>query len=158
MKIALGADGYGFDLKQEIKNYLLEQGLEITDIGIDDSEAQTPYYQTAATVAQQVAEQRVERGILFCGTGMGMAIIANKHPGIYAAVCENTEAARLSRAINNSNILTLGGLLTTPQVARGIVDTWLSTEFTQGWEPAIQEWLHHSMGDIAQLEARQFPG
>lgn len=157
MKIVLGADGYGFHLKQEIKNYLVEKGLNIEDVGVKDSDAQTPYYQTASEVARQVASQQVERGILVCGTGMGMAIIANKHPGIYAAPCENTETARMSRSINNANILTLGGLITTPQVAQNIVDVWLSTKFTQGWEAPVQEWLHHSMKDIAQIEAQQFP-
>lgn len=156
MKIALGADSYGFDLKQEVKKYLLDKGLEIEDIGVSDRNSETPYYQTASFVAQQVANHQVNRGILVCGTGMGMAIIANKHPGIYAAVCENAEAARMSRSINNSNILTLGGLVTTPQVAQEIVDTWLTTEFTQGWEFAVQEWLHNSMKDIAQLETQQF--
>lgn len=156
MKIALGADGYGFHLKQEIKNYLVEKGLEIEEFGINDANALTPYYQTAAEVAKQVANHQVERGILVCGTGMGMAIIANKHPGIYAAPCENAGTARMSRSINNSNILTLGGLITTPQVARDIVDVWLSTEFTQGWEPPVQEWLHNSMKDIVLLETQQF--
>lgn len=156
MKIALGADSYGFELKQEVKKYLLEKGLEVEDVGIRDHNAETPYYQTAFEVAKQVANHQVNRGILVCGTGMGMAIIANKYPGIYAAVCENAEAARMSRSINNSNILTLGGLVTTPQVAQEILDTWLTTEFAQGWEFSVQEWLHHSMKDIAQLETQQF--
>ena len=157
MKIALGADSYGFDLKQEVKNYLLDKGLEIEDVGVSDHDAEKPYYQTASEVAKQVANHKVNRGILVCGTGMGMAIIANKHPGIYAAVCENAEAARMSRSINNSNILTLGGFVTTPEIAREIVDAWLNTEFTQGWESSIQEWLHNSMKDISQLETQQFP-
>ena len=156
MKIALGADGYGFDLKQEIKNYLVEKGLEIEDVGINDADAPTPYYQTASEVAKQMANRQVDRAILICGTGMGMAIIANKHPGIYAAPCENTGTARMSRSINNSNILTLGGLITTPRVAQDIVDVWLNTEFTQDWESPIQAWLHNSMKDIAQLETQQF--
>ena len=156
MKIALGADSYGFHLKQEIKNYLVEKGLEIEDAGINDSNTQTPYYQTASEVAWRVVNHQVAKGILVCGTGMGMAIVANKHPGIYAAPCENAETARMSRSINNSNILTLGGLITTFQVAKSIVDVWLSAEFTQGWEASIQEWLHNSMKDIAQLETQQF--
>lgn len=156
MKIALGSDNHGFDLKQEVKNHLLDKGFEIEDVGVSDRNAETPYYQTASLVAKYVANHQVNRGILVCASGMGMAIIANKHPGIYAAVCENAEAARLSRSINNSNILTLGGLVTTPQVAQEIVDTWLTTEFTQGWELSVQEWLHNSMKDIAQLETQQF--
>lgn len=153
MKIAIGADSYGFELKQQVKNYLLNQGLEVEDVGVSECHAQTPYYQTASEVARRVASQQVNRGILVCGTGMGMAIIANKHPGIYAAVCENAEAARRSRSINNSNILTLGGFVTTPQVAQEIVDTWLTTEFTQGWEPSIQEWLLDTPTEDSALDS-----
>lgn len=156
MKIFLGADSYGFDLKQAVKNYLLDQGLDVEDLGIKESNEQTPYYQTASKVARSVADGTGNRGILICGTGMGMAIIANKHQGIYAAVCENTEAARMSRSINNSNILTLGGFVTKPQIAQEILDIWLNTEFTEGWDSSIQNWLHNSMEDIAQIEVEKF--
>ncbi|NEP61595.1 MAG: RpiB/LacA/LacB family sugar-phosphate isomerase [Symploca sp. SIO2G7] len=156
MKIALGADSYGFDLKEAVKQHLLNKGIEIEDLGIKEHQTQTPYYQTASEVAQRVGSQQVDRGLLVCGTGMGMAIIANKHPGVYAAVCENTNAAEKSRSINNSNILTLGGLITSPEVAVEIVDTWLTTEFTSGWDSPIQQWLENSMNDIAVLEDQQF--
>ncbi|NEO66946.1 MAG: RpiB/LacA/LacB family sugar-phosphate isomerase [Moorea sp. SIO4G2] len=156
MKIAVGADSYGFDLKQAVKEYLINKGIEIEDVAINEQEAETPYYQIASEVAQRVGNQQADRGILVCGTGMGMAIIANKHPGVYAAVCENTNAAEKSRSINNSNVLTLGGFITSPEVAVEIVDTWLTTEFTSGWEPPIQEWLENSIKDIAILENEQF--
>lgn len=87
---------------------------------------------------------------------MGMAIIANKCPGIYAAVCETIEAAEMSRSLNNINILMLGELLTTPHFAKKIIDVWLTTEFTKGWKPSTQEWLHQSMKDIEQIENQQF--
>ncbi|NER32045.1 MAG: RpiB/LacA/LacB family sugar-phosphate isomerase, partial [Symploca sp. SIO1C4] len=122
MKIVLGADSYGFNLKEAVKQHLLNKRIEVEDIGINDHEDQTPYYQTASEVAQRVGSQQAKRGILVCGTGMGMAIIANKHPSVYAAVCENTKAAIQSRSINNSNVLTLGGFVTPPEVAIEIVD------------------------------------
>ena len=156
MKIALGADGYGFELKRAIASYLLAQGHSIEDAGIATSDDETPYYQTAAVVAKQVSAGQVDRGILVCGTGMGMAIIANKFPGVYAAVCENTHAAEKSRSINNANVLTLGGMFTTPQLAQEILNTWLSTDFAQGWDPAIQAWLENSLTEIAELESTQF--
>ena len=156
MKIALGSDSDGFNLKQTVKNYLLNKGLEIEDIGVKNADEEIPYYDIATAVAKQVATQQVERGILLCGTGMGMAIIANKYPGIYAAVCETIEAAQMSRSINNANILTLGQLLTTPHLAEKIVDVWLTTQFTEGWKSSTQEWLHKSMEDIEQIENQQF--
>ncbi len=156
MKIALGADSDGFNLKEAVKKHLQDKGLEVEDVGVSDSTSETPYYQVASQVAKRVGSQQADRGILVCGTGMGMAIIANKHPGVYAAVCENTNAAEKSRSINNSNVLTLGELVTTSSVARDIVDTWLTTEFTQGWDARIQQWLQNSMKDIAQLEEQEF--
>ncbi|NJK74958.1 MAG: RpiB/LacA/LacB family sugar-phosphate isomerase [Oscillatoriales cyanobacterium RU_3_3] len=158
MKIVLGADPYGFNLKEAVKQYLQDKGVEIEDLGVSDTAKETPYYQVASEVAKQVGSHQADRGILVCGTGMGMAIIANKHPGVYAAVCETTYAAEKSRSINNSNVLTLGGFITTPEAAREIVDIWLSTQFTQGWEQPIQEWLQNSMQDIAQIEEQQFGG
>lgn len=156
MKIAIGADPHGFSLKEAVKRHLQHKGLEIEDIGVRESTQETPYYQIASEVAKLVGSRQVDRGILVCGTGMGMAIVANKHPHIYAAVCENSYAAKQSRSINNSNILTLGGFVTTPKMAEEIVDTWLTTEFTQGWKASIQSWLSNSMKDIAQIEKQQF--
>jgi len=156
MKVVLGADPYGFNLKEVLKKHLQDKGVEVEDMGVSDTAKETPYYQVASEVAKQVGSHQAERGILVCGTGMGMAIIANKHSGVYAAVCENSYAAEKSRSINNSNVLTLGEFITTPEVAKEIVDTWLATEFTQGCEQT--EWLHNSMQDIAQIEKQEFGG
>jgi len=114
------------------------------------------YYNTADEVAQRISNGEFERAILVCGTGMGMSIIANKHPGIYAAVCESTFAAAKSRSINNSNILTLGAMVTTDAVAKDIIEVWLKTELTEGWEASLQEWLKNSMEDISSFEHKQF--
>ncbi|MGD1703958.1 RpiB/LacA/LacB family sugar-phosphate isomerase [Dapis sp. BLCC M229] len=118
MKIAIGSDYYGFDLKEAVKQHLQNKGIEIEDIGVNNSTEEKPYYQVAAQVSKMVGSQQVERGILVCGTGMGMAIIANKYPHVYAAFCENSFAAEKSRSINNSNVLTLGGFVTTTLVAQ----------------------------------------
>lgn len=156
MKIAIGADSYGLPLKDSIKKYLASNNYEIQDFGVNDSSDPTPYYQTADEVSQRVSRGEFERAILICGTGMGMSIIANKHPGIYAAVCENTFSAEKSRSINNSNVLTLGSMVTTEMIAKDIVEVWLNTQFTEGWEPSIQDWLRNSMDDVSSLEQKQF--
>lgn len=156
MKIIIGADSYGFNLKETVKKHLQAKGIEVEDLGVRNPNTDTPYYQIASEAAQKVGNKEADRGILVCGTGMGMAIIANKHSHVYAAVCENTYAAEKSRSINNSNVLTLGGLVTTPHMAQEIVDIWLKTRFTQGWETPIQEWLHNSMEDIRKIEQQQF--
>ncbi len=156
MKIAIGADLYGLPLKDSIKEYLISNDYEIKDYGVNDSSNNTPYYKIADDVAQCIRSGEFERAILICGTGMGMSIIANKHSGIYAAVCECTFAAEKSRSINNSNILTLGSMVTTEAVAKDIVAVWLKTEFMQGWDPSIRDWLKNSMDDISSFEHKQF--
>jgi ribose 5-phosphate isomerase B len=151
MEIAVGADPYGTKLLQAVKAHLQQAGHAVHDVGGD-----RPYYEIARDVARRVGGGQAERGVLVCGTGMGMAIIANKFPGVYAAVCENPEAAEKSRSINDANVLTLGELVTRPQAAAAIVDRWLATEFTQGWEPSVQEWLRNASHDITRLEAETF--
>ncbi len=156
MKIITGSDFYGFPLKESVKEYLQNIGYEVTDCGVDSAENETPYYSIASSVAKRIINGEFERGILICGTGMGMSIIANKHPGIYASVCESTFAAEKSRSINNSNVLTLGAMVTTDSVAKEIVDVWLKTEFTEGWDVSIKNWLHNSLDDISAFEEKQF--
>lgn len=156
MKIAMGADLYGFPLKESVKAYLKSKDYKITDYGVHETSDPTPYYTTADKVAKSLGKGEHDKAVLVCGTGMGMAIIANKHPGIYAAVCESTFAAEKARSINNSNILTMGSMVTTAAVARDIVDIWLTTRFTEGWDETIQAWLKTSMGEIASIERHQF--
>lgn len=156
MKIAIGADSYGLSLKASVKEYLINKNYDVIDYGINDPSELTPYYNTADNVAKSVCNGEIDKAILVCGTGMGMSIIANKHPDVYAAVCESTFAAEKSRSINNANILTLGSMVTTEAVAKDIVDVWLKTEFTEGWNESIQEWLKNSMADISSLEQNQF--
>jgi len=156
MRIAIGADSYGLPLKETVKEYLVNKDFEITDLGVAQSDDDTPYYRIADDIAKRVNNKEFNRAILVCGTGMGMAIIANKHPGIFAAVCETPFASEKSRSINNSNILTLGALITTSTVANEIVDAWLNTEFTERWDTSVQEWLRKSMDDISSLERDQF--
>lgn len=156
MKIALASDNYGFYLKEAVKEFLIDNDYDVTDFGIENAEDSTPYYRKAAEIAQKVADYEYDRAILVCGTGMGMAIVANKHPGVYAAPCESVFAAEKSRSINNANILTLGGMLTTEYIAQDIVDVWLNTDFTEGWDESIQQWLEDSMDDIGVIEDSVF--
>lgn len=156
MKIALGADCDGFPLKTAVKDHLLSYNCNIRDFGVNGPSENKPYYTTAHEVAKMVSDGEFDRAILVCGTGMGMAIIANKHPGVFAAVYETTYATEQSRSIDNSNILTLGDMITTPPITKEIVDVWLKTGFTQGWDQPNQEWLQNSMADIAVLETQLF--
>lgn len=155
MRIAIGADPFGVSLKEEIKSHLEQAGHECTDLGGSASNERA-YYEVASELGQRLERGEIERGVLVCGTGMGMAIIANKNPGVYAAVCEDASTARRARSINNANVLTLGGMVTAPFKAKEIVDAFLETPFKSGWDDAIRSFLEQSMVDIRALEAHRF--
>lgn len=131
MKIALGADHAGYELKNRIKQHLSDGGYEIQDEGTNSSES-VDYPDFAMKVAEDVAEGRAALGVLVCGTGIGMAISANKVPGIRAANCDTGLEAQLSREHNDANVLTLGARLLDPHTALALVDTWLKTPFAGG--------------------------
>jgi ribose 5-phosphate isomerase B len=131
MKIALAADHVGFALKEKIREYLENKGLEVEDHGPSNSE-RVDYPDFAEKVAAQVAAKQADYGVLVCGTGIGMMIAANKVPGIRAAAANDTISARMAREHNNANILTLGGRMIDEAAMRQIVDTWLSTPFAGG--------------------------
>jgi ribose 5-phosphate isomerase B len=128
--VALGSDHAGYVLKEEVKKILETLGVEYVDLGTYDEES-TDYPDYAAAVAKEV--QRGSRGILCCGTGVGMSIAANKFKGIRAAVCNDPLVAELSRRHNDANVLAMGGrIISDQQVARQIVATWLQTPFEGG--------------------------
>lgn len=131
MKIAIGSDHGGFKLKEEIKSYLAELGYEYHDFGTFSPEA-VDYPDFARKVAEAVAKGDYERGILICGTGIGIGIAANKVPGIRAALCHDTFSARASREHNDANILTMGERVIGPGLAKEIVKVWLESEFAGG--------------------------
>jgi ribose 5-phosphate isomerase B len=131
MKIMIGCDHGGYDLKQVVLKHLQQLDHQVEDIGASSGEA-VDYPVYAVQVAHAVAEARVDRGILICGSGIGMCITANRIPGVRAAVVSEPYAAKLSRRHNDSNILCLGGRLLGDQLALEIVDVWLREEFEGG--------------------------
>lgn len=130
-KIAIGSDHGGFELKEEIKNFLLKEGYEVKDFGTN-SNSSCDYPDYAIPVAEAVAAKEFEFGILICGTGIGIGIAANKVPGVRAALCSDTFSAHATREHNNANILTLGQRVVGPGLALDIVKTFLNTEFEGG--------------------------
>lgn len=131
MKIAVASDHGGFRLKEEITALLRESGVEYKDFGAF-SEDSVDYPDIALVVAEAVQRGDFDRGVLCCGTGIGVAISANKVPGIRAAQCHDTFSARAAREHNNANILTMGQRVIGPGLARDIVAMWLQAEFQEG--------------------------
>ncbi len=131
MKIALGSDHRGFPLKQQLQQWLRHRGHELVDDGTND-DSSVDYTDFAAQVCCQIIQGEVERGILICGTGIGMSIAANKFPGIRAATCDNERTAEICRRHNDVNVLCLSGdTLELPQAER-IVNVWIETPFEGG--------------------------
>lgn len=128
MKISIGSDHAGFELKEKIKEYLLELGHECEDFGTSSTES-VDYPDFALKVAESVVKKECDRGILICGSGLGMSMAANKVPGIRAALCSNPEMAKMSREHNDANVLTIGARLMDENTAKEIVRVWLTTEF-----------------------------
>ncbi|MBS4804515.1 MAG: ribose 5-phosphate isomerase B [Clostridium sp.] len=128
MKIAVGSDHGGVELKEEIKKFLNDEGYEFKDFGTNSTES-CDYPDYALPVAEAVAAKEYDLGILICGTGIGIGIAANKVPGIRAALCSDTFSAHATREHNNANILTLGQRVVGPGLAIDIVKTFLNTEF-----------------------------
>jgi ribose 5-phosphate isomerase B len=129
--IALGADHAGFPLKEELKLWLTARDYEVLDFGTNSAEA-VDYPDYAALVAEAVTTGAASRGVLVCGSGIGMAIAANKVPGARAAVGNDHEAARMSREHNDANVLTLGARVLQRERALSILETWLKTDFVGG--------------------------
>ena len=131
MKIAAGADHGGFALKNELVAHLRELGHEVEDLGTH-SDASVDYPDFGNAVAKAILESRAERGLLVCGTGVGIAIAANRHLGIRAVNCSDVFTARFSRLHNDSNILSLGGRVVGVGLAKEILEAWLNQTFEGG--------------------------
>lgn len=141
MAIVMGCDEAAYDLKEAIKAYLIELGQEVEDMGVYDRNP-VLYPDIALKVATAVADGRFERGILICGTGLGMAITANKVPGIRAATCHDVYSAERSRMSNNCQILTMGARVVGVEVAKTVVKAWLASEFQGGGSlPKVQRMI-----------------
>ncbi len=131
MKIGIGNDHVALEMKNEIKEYLIQKGHQVTDYGTHSPE-RCDYPKYGELVAKAVASEEVDRGILICGTGVGISLAANKVRGIRTVVCSEPYSAGLSREHNDTNILAFGARVVGIELAKMIVDTWLSAEFEGG--------------------------
>ncbi len=131
MKIAIGVDHGGFSLKEAVCRYVEQVGYEVVDVGCFSAES-VDYPDYASKVVAEIDTARCTRGILICGTGIGMSIKANRSPGIRAALCHDLFTAQMSREHNDANVLCLGARVLEPSLALAIVECWLKTNFIGG--------------------------
>ncbi len=131
MKIVLGADHGGFELKEKIKSHLLNKGIEVIDVGTNSTES-VDYPKYGKAVGNAVINGEADFGIVVCGTGIGISIATNKIKGVRCALCHNTTTARLTREHNDANVLALGGRIVGDVLALEMVDVFLDTKFEGG--------------------------
>ena len=132
MKIALASDHGGFELKEDIKRYLISNNYEVLDLGTYNGEESVDYPNYGKACGEAVVGGKADKGIVFCGTGIGISITANKVKGVRCALCTSEFMAEMSRCHNDANLLALGGRTTELELALEIVKTWLKTDFEGG--------------------------
>lgn len=131
MKIAIGCDHAGYELKEKVKAEMLAAGHEMIDVGTDSTDS-VDYPKYGHAVGRAVASGEVERGIAICGSGIGISIACNKVPGVRAALCTSTEMAEMCRRHNNANVICMGARMISEELAFAMIDTWMKTEFEGG--------------------------
>lgn len=150
MKIVLGADPFAYELKRSVAKRLQERGIEIVDT---DGFAEEPYYDIAEKSARIVACGEADGAVLFCGTGAGMSIVANKVAGIRAVCVESVFAASKAKAINGANVISMGAMIVGESMACEMVDAWLDTKFTQGF-PGLEDFLAQAKDKVSQIDSK----
>ncbi len=153
MNIVVAADPFAVDLKDAVVEHLKDKGYSVTDVGAQ-KDRELAYYDCAPTAARVLQEGKAERAILFCGTGAGMSIVANKFKGVNAVCVESVFSARMARAINDSNALTMGAMIVAPWLAKEMVDAWLETRHTEGLEQ-FADFLKGAVGKVDAINETQ---
>ena len=154
-RILVGADPLGRSLKDEVCSYLREEGYAIEDVG-STKERDVDYYDVGNEVGKRISKKEFARALIFCGTGMGVNIVANKHAGVYCGLCETLVTARLCRTINNCNVLSMGALTTAPFLAKAMVQAFLETPFAENFDLADPAFLKGALTKIAEIEEEVF--
>jgi len=152
IRVAVACDPGGFPLKGPVVDQLsTHPEIEIIDYGMEDADHPIMYYEQADKACRALVESRADRAVLICGTAQGMAIVANKFKGVYAGVVTDVASAKAIRRVNNANVMTLGGLVTEPQVAKDAVEAWLATGFTEGAGDRT-EIIRTNFGQVQRIE------
>ena len=152
MKLAIGSDKSGFAVKEAIKAYLTEAGVAFDDLGTVDLSEVHPYYRVASDVAPLVQNGTYEKAVLICGTGAGRCVVSNKFKGVHAVACEGVYSAKMARAINNANVLCMGGWIVGPEMAIEMVKTFLATEWCQDLEDWRAVNMHKFSAEVKKIE------
>ncbi|HLR11713.1 MAG TPA: ribose 5-phosphate isomerase B [Sporosarcina sp.] len=149
MKIAIGSDHNAFQLKETIREFLSDTEHEVVDYGCYSEDA-VDYPDVAFEVSQAISEGKVERGILICGTGIGVCIAANKYPGIRAGLAHDVYAAERAQLSNNAQILTMGAQIVGPEAAKKVVNAYLNVEWAEGSKRKVDKIIEKEQAFVSQ--------
>jgi len=156
MKIVIAGEVCSFPLEQIVKSHLISLGHEVIDLGMESEDKPKKFYETAPKVARAIQKGEAERGILMCGTGIGVCICANKFKGIYAGSAESSTTAELNYVINRANVLCMGKWIVGEKVALDIVDRWLNAEIGQGFTEERKRVQAEGFEKIKEIEKENF--
>lgn len=156
MKIVIASDPFAVELKEVVKEHLLELGHTVADVGAAGADSDVYYVEAASALCKTLTEEQYDRGILFCGTGAGVAIVANKHKGIYCVPCESAFAAFKAAQINNANVISMGINVVGPGNACMIVDTYLGSSFAIGGDENRVTFLSGLLKQVYDKENENF--
>ena len=152
MVIAVAADHAGYEVKEVVADHLRSEGYEVLDLGVDTADVPSDYPDAAAAVAQAIRTGEAERGVLVCGSGVGVSVAANKYPGIRAAVCHDTYSAHQGVEHDQMNVLVLGGRIIGEALARDLVDAFVGAQFS-GEERHVRR-----LNKVLAIEREQMTG
>lgn len=156
MKVVISSEFAGFPLKSAVLRHLEEMGHEVLDVGQKSPEEKVLYPQAASALAKVIQTGTCEKGILICGTGAGVSIVANKFKGIYAVACESIFTAQAIPIINNANVLVMGNNVVGPKNACVMVDKFLANTFAMGETPERKIFLSGMLSDVKKIEDENF--
>ena len=156
MKIVIASDFSGFNLKQAVKKYLLDNKHELADVGQVDSENKVLYFDAAISLATAMQTGEYARGIVICGTGAGVSLIVNKFKGIYCVACESVFTAQKTALINNSNVLAMGEKVVSYDMGCEMVKEWLSAQWCEGFEEQRRKNNERGFEVLLGLEQKNF--
>ena len=148
MKIVIGADPFAYSLKRELLKHLEKRQFEILDA---DNFSNETYFNVGQKAAKLVASRSADCGILLCGTGAGMSIVANKIAGVRAVCVESVFAAKKAKAINNANVITMGAMIVGPAMACDMLDAWIDSKFTEGF-PGLEGFLNDALNSVKKID------
>ena len=155
MKIIFSSDWTAEFLKDHLEEYVTTQGHEVIECGLNSEGKALDYFDAAVSAAKALQEGRADFGVLICGSGMGVSLVANKFKGVYAALCESTFTAERSRSINNANLLTMGSQIVGFDVAERMLDVFLSTKHCDNMPDHIKPFITEALDKVAAIEAEQ---